>query len=90
MKYKQKEFKKNGCLKFMKYSKNFKFYNWILMVFTKRSGDSKVPDSRCHFFYSRNGCSSVNLVKLPIFGFLVKNFNISKIKESLVWGGHVG
>ena len=32
----------------------------------------KIPlNSRCQFFDSRNGHSSVTLVKLPIFGFLV-------------------
>ena len=44
----------------------------FMMVVSKRSRDHTIPlNSRYHFFDSRNGYSSVMLVKLPIFGFLV-------------------
>ena len=45
---------------------------WHKYCFHVMSHDHKIPlNSRCNFFDSRNGYSSVMLVKLPIFGFLV-------------------
>ena len=58
------------CVSFLERSYNASCF--ILLVFTKRSRDHKIPlNSRCHFFVFRNGYISVILVKLPIFGFLV-------------------
>ena len=56
----------------------FRFLVFIWRNITTRH--HKIPlNSRCHLFDSRNGYSSVMLVKLPIFGFLVISSCNSKV-----------